>query len=118
MPEGLARSPGPLSQPLVAGRPCSGHPHPHQPGLPEAVCVPVSTQGLEVLAVIDPLAAARTHGQLTSCKDTGSQQPLLGGVVWCRSGLPGPPHGDPAPSPARTQSTQMLCLAEGERTRV
>lgn len=53
---------------LVSGRPSFRHPSPCQPALPEAVCVPVSIQGLEVLAIIDPLAAARTHGQLASCR--------------------------------------------------
>lgn len=52
----------------VSGRPCLGHPSSGQPALPEAVCVPVSIQGLEVLAIVDPLAAACTHGQLASCR--------------------------------------------------
>lgn len=30
--------------------------------------MPVRVQGLEVLAIIDPLAAACTHGQLASCR--------------------------------------------------
>lgn len=37
----------------VSGRPCLGHPSSGQPALPEAVCVPVSIQGLEVLAIVD-----------------------------------------------------------------
>lgn len=63
-----------------------------QPALPEAVCVPISIQGLEVLAIIDPLAAACTHRQLTSCRGEIESGAFLRGAVWCRSNLHCPPH--------------------------
>lgn len=45
--------------------------------LPEAVRMPVSIQGLEVLAVIDTLATASTHRQLASCKGRRPSQELF-----------------------------------------
>lgn len=75
---------------LVSGRPSFRHPSPCQFAalLPEAVCVPVSIQGLEVLAIIDPLAAARTHGQLASAGGKGVRNHTQEGNVGCRPGLP------------------------------
>lgn len=70
----------------LSGRPDLGHPSPGQPNLPEAVCVPVSVQGLEVLAIIDPLAATCTHRQLASCRG-GKPGSILRGVSWCMANL-------------------------------
>lgn len=71
--------------------------------------MPVSIQGLEVLAIIDPLAAARTHGQLTSCKVDRES-----GTILRRPSLPCPSHVD-LPIPVHTQAAPRHCAEQKDK---
>lgn len=88
----------------------------NSPTLPEAVCVPVSIQGLEVLAVIDPLAAARTHGQLASCRRGKGVREILRRCSRAQAQTALLTSGEPAQIPGHsTQAKQSLCQVRRQR---
>lgn len=84
--------------------------------LPEAVCMPVSVQGLEVLAVIDLLATARTHRQLASCLGVETKSGAIFKRVVCRrSSLPILLQADLVLAHTLNLSLQDECTARGSR---